>query len=184
MKKAFVSYIKYMGLIASATFWITAAFSIAVNPWFNFLKNAFSDLGGPSAAEPWIYNTGLVIAAVFLGLFSIHVIASSSNKLEVVGGAYLSISAFFLALIGIYPAGTRPHVFVSTWFFIQAFLGFLIYGVGLALSGRDRLGAIYISLFLVALIGALAIHWPSAATIEAYEIILLTIGAGLYAFKK
>jgi Predicted membrane protein len=94
-----------MGLIASAIFWTTAALSIAVNPWFDFFRDAFSDLGGPGAGDPWIYNTGLIVAAVFLGLFSMDIIASSSNKLEAVGGAYISISAVFLALIGIYHAG-------------------------------------------------------------------------------
>jgi Predicted membrane protein len=154
-----------MGLIASAIFWTTAALSIAVNPWFDFFRDAFSDLGGPGAGDPWIYNTGLIVAAVFLGLFSMDIIASSSNKLEAVGGAYISISAVFLALIGIYHAGTRPHVFVSTWFFIQAFLGFLIYGLGLALAGGKRLGLSYAAVFLAALAGALAAPWPSAAAL-------------------
>ncbi|MFP3291503.1 MAG: DUF998 domain-containing protein [Thermoproteus sp.] len=171
---------KYMGLIASAIFWTTAALSIAVNPWFDFFRDAFSDLGGPGAGDPWIYNTGLIVAAAFLGLFSMDIIASSSNKLEAVGGAYISISAVFLALIGIYHAGTRPHVFVSTWFFIQAFLGFLIYGLGLALAGGKRLGLSYAAIFLAALAGALAAPWPSAAALEAYEIVLLTAGAALY----
>lgn len=177
-------FFKYAGLAASAVFWTTAAVSISVNPWFDFLRDAFSDLGGPRAYDPWIYNAGLIVAAILLGLFSMDIIISSLNKLETVGGAYLSVSAFFLALIGIYHEGTRPHVFVSTWFFIQAFLGFLIYGVGLALAGRKQLGIAFVTLFVAALLGALAVPWPSAATMEAYEIILLTIGAGLYAFKK
>ncbi|MGC8973841.1 MAG: DUF998 domain-containing protein [Thermoproteus sp.] len=176
--------LRYMGLVASATFWLTALASISVNSWFDISRNAFSDLGGPRAAYPWIYNDGLITAAAFLGLFSVHVVSSSSNKLEAVGGAYLSISAIFLALIGIYHEGTRPHVFVSTWFFIQAFLGFLIYGLGRALVERKRIGLSYVAIFLAALAGALMVPWPSAAALEAYEVVLLTAGAAIYTLSQ
>ncbi|AEA13531.1 hypothetical protein TUZN_2073 [Thermoproteus uzoniensis 768-20] len=176
--------LKYMGLVASAAFWLTALASISVNPWFDISRNAFSDLGGPRAAYPWIYNDGLILAAAFLGLFSVHVVSSSSNKLEAVGGAYLSISAIFLALIGIYHEGTRPHVFVSTWFFIQAFLGFLIYGLGRVLVERRRIRLSYVAIFFAALAGALIVPWPSAAALEAYEIALLTAGAAIYALGQ
>jgi len=30
-------------------------------------------------------------------------------------------------LIGIFPSGTRPHTFVSTWFFIQGDLAIIIW---------------------------------------------------------
>jgi hypothetical membrane protein len=53
--------IRYSGIIAVILAWVVIAVSISVNPWFVFTKNAFSDLGGPYATDPWIYNYGLII---------------------------------------------------------------------------------------------------------------------------
>ncbi|MBP1448973.1 MAG: DUF998 domain-containing protein [Thermoproteus sp.] len=175
--------LKYSGLLASATFWAFTAASIAANPWFNFLRDAFSDLGGPRASQPWIYNAGLVVSAVFLALFSLHMVWASRNKVEAVGGAYMSVAAVFLALIGVFHAGTRPHVFVSTWFFVQAFFALLIYGVG-KLREDKRLSYALFAAFALALMGALAVPWPSAAALEAYEVALLTAGALAYSLRS
>ncbi len=167
------------GVIASAVFWISTLVSIRYNPWFSFYIHAFSDLGGPGANHPWIYNTGLIISALFVALLSMDMVLVSKTRVGIVGGSYLSISSIFLALIGIFPSGTYPHVFVSVWFFIQAFIGFLIFGIG-----EFRREPIYLTaiaaIFLAGLLGALLIKWPSAATIEAYEIILLTMAAAVY----
>jgi Predicted membrane protein len=38
------------------------------------------------------------------------------------------VAGLFLALIGIYHAGTRPHVFVSTWFFVQMDTALIAWG--------------------------------------------------------
>jgi len=175
------SWARFSGVAASATFWVFTAASIASNPWFDFYRDAFSDLGGPRASSPWIYNLGLVVSSVFLWVLSIHMVYSSRSKLETVAGSYLSIAAVFLALIAIYPAGTRPHVFVSTWFFVQAFLGALIYGVAM-LRVAKKLSYSIFTIFALGLAGSLA-KWPSAASLEAYEIVLLTAFAILYALR-
>ncbi|MEM0439865.1 MAG: DUF998 domain-containing protein [Sulfolobales archaeon] len=170
------------GIIASAVFWIFTFISISRNTWFDFYRDAFSDLGGSRANDPWIYNYGLIVASIFVILLSLDMIMISRTKIGVVGGSYISIAGIFLALIGIFPAGTRPHTFVSTWFFIQAFIGFLIYGLGEFRKYPGYLATIII-IFITALSGAIIIRWPSAATIEAYEIILLTVASLIYVIK-
>lgn len=87
-----------------------------------------------------------------------------------------------MVLIAIYPAGTRPHTFVSTWFFIQAFIAVLIYGLSIIWE-RPFIGLAIILIFVAGLIGGMA-SWPSAALLEAYEILLLTIFSIIYAFIK
>ncbi|MEZ0290433.1 MAG: DUF998 domain-containing protein, partial [Sulfolobales archaeon] len=167
---------------ASAVFWIFTLASISVNSWFNLYRDAFSDLGGSRARDPWIYNLGLVTSSIFIELLSIRIVLTARNKLEVVSGSYLSIAGVFLTLIAVYPAGTRPHVFVSTWFFIQAFLGVLLHGI--AVISRDRVFSILtIIIFTLALAGAL-VDWPSAACLETYEILLLTLYTTLYAVRS
>ena len=162
--------LKYSGILAGLVYWLFVTWSISRNRWFSFFQNALSDLGDPSkAASPWIYNYGLMVSGLLVFLFSLYLIAASENKLQTVGGAYISISALFLALIGVFHGGTRPHVFVSTYFFVQFFLGAILYGVG---SGRKALRYGSVLIFLLALLGRLP-HWPSVALGETYEIILV-----------
>ncbi len=162
--------LKYSGILAGLVYWLFVAWSISRNHWFSFFHNALSDLGDPAkATSPWIYNYGLMVSGLLVFLFSIYLIAASGNKLQTVGGAYISISALFLALIGVFHGGTRPHVFVSTYFFVQFFLGAILYGVG---SGRKALRYGSVLIFLLALLGRLP-HWPSVALGETYEIILV-----------
>ena len=175
-------WIRYSGVIASITFWIFTLASININRWFDFFRDAFSDLGGPKASNAWIYNLGLIISSIFLEMLSIHMIYTSRSRIGVVAGSYLSIAGIFLALIAIYPAGTRPHVFVSIWFFIQAFLAALFYGIS-RLRDDKILSISVLTLFILALAGSM-LRWPSAASLEAYEIILLTIFAVIYALRS
>ncbi|WP_297435170.1 DUF998 domain-containing protein [Thermococcus sp.] len=172
-------HLKYSGIAGAVVYWLFVAWSISRNPWFSFWENALSDLGTAGANSPWIYNYGLMITAAFVLAFSIHIILSAGNKLQTVGGAYISISAIFLALIGVFPGGTRPHTFVSTYFFVQFFLGMLIYGVG-SKDKAIRYGSLL--LFALALLGTF-LHWPSVALIETYEIALIAVFTLLVAIK-
>ncbi len=165
-------FMRYSGILAGLIYWLFVAWSISRNPWFSFFRNALSDLGDPAkATSPWIYNYGLIVTSLFVFAFSLYLILSSENKPQTVGGAYISISALFLALIGIYHGGTRPHVFVSTYFFVQFFLGAVLYGLG---SGKKVLRYGSALVFLLALFGTF-LDWPSVALIETYEIALIIV---------
>ena len=173
--------LRFSGVAASVLAWIVIAECVRRNPWFDLFCDAFSDLGAKGAVDPWLYNRGLMLTAALLGVFAVHMVLSSEGKLEVVGGAYMSIAAVFLALIGAFPSGTKPHTFVSSWFFIQAFLAILVYGLGR--WRRDRISSLgSIAIFILAVVG-LAVDWPSVATIEVYEIALLNAATVLYAFR-
>jgi hypothetical membrane protein len=161
--------LKWSGLTGGIVYWLFVTWSITRNRWFSFFHNALSDLGDPAkATSPWIYNYGLIVTSFFVLAFAIYLILIARNKLQTIGGAYISISAIFLALIGVFHSGTRPHVFVSTYFFVQFFLGALIYGIGS--EKKIRHGSVLI--FLLATLGTL-IHWPSVALGETYEIALV-----------
>ncbi|AAL81748.1 hypothetical protein PF1624 [Pyrococcus furiosus DSM 3638] len=166
-----MKHLKWLGFIGGIVYWLFVSWSIHYNPWFSFFENVLSDLGDPAkATPPRIYNYGLIVTSPFVLAFSIYLISTAENKIQTVGGAYLSISSLFLALIGIFHGGTRPHVFVSTYFFVQFFLGMLIYGLG---SKTDiRLTSIII--FILALLG-IFIPWPSVALEETYEIVLIML---------
>ncbi|AHL22284.1 DUF998 domain-containing protein [Thermococcus nautili] len=160
----------WSGFAGGLVYWLFVAWSVSRNPWFSFWRNALSDLGGARANSPWIYNAGLVVTSFFVLAFAVYLISTALNKAQTVGGAYISVSAIFLALIGIFHEGTKPHVFVSTYFFVQFFLGTLIYGLG----SRRNVRVASLVLFALAVIGAF-FKWPSTALLETYEIILVMV---------
>ena len=166
-------FVRYSGIMAAVLAWVVIAISISVNPWFVFTKNAFSDLGGPHAVDPWIYNYGLIITSVFVDLYSINLLLNSRNRIESFALAFVLVAGLFLALIGIYHAGTRPHVFVSTWFFVQMDMALIAWGIGSLMGSNRGLGLFSLLLGVLAPIPALLIPWPSAATEEAYGILVI-----------
>jgi len=164
-----------MGLAAGVLFWAVTYLSIIYNPWFSLTTHAFSDLGGPRASQPGIYNYGLMITGAIASLYALSLIDDAGNKVEVVGGGFMLIAGVFLVLIGVYPSGTRPHTFISTWFFMQADLAIFTWGVGLMLEKRRSLGGVSIAMGLLGPTAAMVIPWPSTAVLEAYGIILISI---------
>ncbi len=172
-------FFRFFGIAGGAIFWIFTGWSIYRNPWFDFFQNALSDLGDISANSPWIYNCGLIITAIFMMLFSVYLLSLSGNKLQTIGASYISVSAIFLALIGVFHSGTRPHTFISTYFFIQFFIGMLVFGLG----SRRKIRNPVVLIFLLAVLGTF-VPWPSAALVETYEIILIIIFTLLISFSK
>lgn len=114
----------------------------SLNPWFIFWGNAFSDFGGSRACCPWLYNWGLIFSALLLLAFSLYVYRVARHKVEAFASALLLVSAIFLALIGVFPSGTKPHTFASTWFFVQIYMAFAALGVGMHVKGTKIRGAL------------------------------------------
>ena len=171
----YMSIFRYFGIIASIIAWIVIEICIILNPWFVFTRDAFSDLGGSGAYMPWIYNYGLIITGIFILFYSTYLILNSRNKLETVGSSFLFIAGLFLILIGVFPSGTRPHTFVSLWFFIQADLSILTWGIGLIIRRRIRLGGFIVLMGLLGSAIGFLVNWPSAATAEAFGIVIIDL---------
>ena len=170
--QALARIFRFFGILAALNAWIFI--SISVNPWFDLFRDALSDLGASQANSPWIYNIGLITSGFLLLPYSAYLIYDSRDKLEIVGGGYVAIGGLFLSLIGFFPGGTRPHVFVSTYFFVQMGLAILLMGLGALKEGRAFYGTISVLTFIFMLVGS-TFDWPSVATLEVYEVILLDI---------
>ena len=169
----------FLGVVAVVVAWIVIGVSWALNSWFVFIEHAFSDLGGASACCPYVYNYGLIIVGILVFSWSIFLYMVAENKLETIGAGYVALMGVFLSLIGLFPSGTSPHVFVSSWFFIQSNLAFILLGAGIARrSSRWGKALLTIELLAFPIAGLIqvVIDWPSAAVIEAYGIIIIDIG--------
>lgn len=164
----------YLGIVDVVLAWIVILISISANPWWvsHYTTGAFSDLGSSQANMPWIYNNGLIFVGILILLYSISLINYSLNKIEVAGSAFFFIAGIFLILIGIFPVGTRPHVFVSTYFFVQSDLSIITWGIGIYLSKLKKYGEIFIILGIISPI--VAILAPlSAAEAETLGILVI-----------
>ncbi len=166
------------GLAAAVLAWVVIGASWALNSdWFVFTEHAFSDLGGPGARAPWLYNYGLITVGLVVVAFSACPYRLARDKMEVYGSALLAVAGVFLALIGVYPSGTRPHTFVSSWFFVQMDAALLALSLGAYSASRSRPAlasalAAALAFPLAGAVEALA-GWPSAAVLEAYGILVI-----------
>jgi hypothetical membrane protein len=153
----------------AAVGWSAAVVATAasVNPQFSWLHGALSELGAPGATAPWVYDGGLVVAGALIVLYSLYLAAAARHWVEAYGAACFGLAGVFLALVGVYHAGTYPHDFVSEWFFTQAALGAAVWGVGELLTGRWR-GAGYVALAVGAEAAAAIVPWPSVALVESF----------------
>ncbi len=176
-----LKFLGYSWLGGILAFILTVIASASVNPWFDLFSNAFSDLGSSNANSPWIYNYGLIITAIFVMLYSVYITLYSQSKLETIGGAFFFIAGVFLFLIGIFPAGTRPHVFVSTYFFVQSDFSIFAWALGI-LKRNKGYGLFSLIISIIGPVLGFTINWPSVAIQEAFGISLIAVWALLVFF--
>ncbi len=168
----------WAGVAAVVIAWIVIGASWYMNRnWFVFTRDAFSDLGSEHSCCPGLYNYGLILTGLVIIVYGYCLYHLAKAKLEVLGAGYVGLAGVFLGLIGVFPEGTRPHVFVSTWFFIQMDLGLIFQSIGFYIRtrrGEGLWGAVLsILAFPVAILVGLTIGWPSAAVLEAYGIVVI-----------
>lgn len=165
---------KYAGGALVIVPWIIFLICYLLNPQWILTKDALSSFGDPSFTKyPWVYNVGLGLIAAIIWLMALGIVATAENKVQVFGGTFWFVAGMFLALIGYYHGGTYPHDFVSTWFFVQAAIAITIMGLG-SYPLRDLKGAaIPIIIAILMPLGGILVHFPSAATTEIYEIIII-----------
>jgi len=167
--------LRYVGVLAAVLAWAVIIACVSLNPWFVFTKNALSDLGGPKASYPWLYNYGLVTTGALIIAFASYALSVSSNRLEEAASSFMIVAGAFLAMIGVFHEGTYPHVFVSNYFFAQMDVVALVWGAGSIASGRTRSGLGEVLVGLVGPAGAIAFRWPSSATLEVFGVVLIDV---------
>ena len=173
------------GLLAMVAAWLVIGAAWAINSsWFDFWSHAFSDLGVPGRAfRPWVYNYGLIATGGLAIAYSLGLYRWARYKLEVVAASFMGLAGVFLALIGVFPGGTRPHVFVSTWFFVQVDMALipLAYSLWRYRGYRPALAALAASLagFPVYIAIEALWGWPSVAAAEAYGILVIDIALAI-----
>ncbi|MCE4601279.1 MAG: DUF998 domain-containing protein [Desulfurococcales archaeon] len=175
-------YLIHTGPLAVVAAWVVIGLSWYLNrDWFVFARDAYSDFGTSTSCCPGLYNYGLISVGFLLALYGVSLWVLGKNKFEVGGSAYMVLAGVFLALIGVYPGGTRPHVFVSSWFFVQADMALILVTLGawIRLGSRLSYAGFWASLaaFPVAFLLDRIFPWPSAAVLETYGIFVIDVVA-------
>ena len=179
MKPEALDRLRVLGLVSGISGWLVIFASIQRNPWFVFTEHAFSDLGGPIATDAWLFNNGMIITGLMIVLYGVYLVHESFNKPMTVGAAFLMITGVFLTFIGMFPSGTKHHYFVSVWFFTQADLSILAWGMGLIGEKKDGQGKLFVALGIMGPLLAVIIPWPSTAVVETFGILIMNIWVAL-----
>ncbi|MEM0494143.1 MAG: DUF998 domain-containing protein [Thermofilum sp.] len=170
-----------LGPLAFPVFHLVLLVAVSRNPWFNFFVHAFSDLGGPKASDPWVFNNGLIALGFMQCLYSLGLLARARSRGAAFACGLCFTAGVFLALIGVYPSGTKPHAFIAMWFYLQALMAMSALGLALLVEGRRVPGALLLALGLLPLPLGYAVEitvgWPSLAVVEYAGTIFIAGGS-------
>ncbi|MEM2681223.1 MAG: DUF998 domain-containing protein [Zestosphaera sp.] len=184
LSKSLDKYLRYSGLLSFIIAYVFILTSILVNPWFNLFKNALSDLGRLGLENNYIFNAGLILAALTALTYIPSLLNFFKSKIGYMSVGVFLVAIIHLLLIGVFPEGTKPHGFVSYEFFALMTSSLLLIGVSLIIEKLSKYGVLFIILFLVSLGGSLLIAWPSIALLELYNIILYNIGVATLTYLQ
>lgn len=121
-----------------------------LSPQFAWTGNALSNLGGTvsTASTPatrLVFNGGLVGGGL-IGLgFGYSLFRAARNHVERIGIGVFGLVLIALALIGVFPEGTEPHVPVAVAFYTLLSVGLWLYGAGNVVAGDRSRGVVTVA---------------------------------------
>jgi len=136
--------IALFGILGPLVAYFAIGLSICFSPWFDWTRNALSDLGIGEAG--YIFNYGLIVAGLFLFPFSLLLRKMLPySRLGRNGAVIFLFAVVSLALIGVFPERENVlafHFLVSLLFFCLTAVSSIMIGYGLLREGCKMLGYI------------------------------------------
>ncbi len=118
------------GIAAPIVAYIFIGIAILINrSWFRWANHALSDLGAADASYSNIFNIGLVLAGIIGFLFAMAIFRLIETRVGVAGVSFVTASMILLILVGIFPAGTWPHLYVAVGFYALSIIGIALIGI-------------------------------------------------------
>ena len=111
-----------------------------LSPTFRWTADALSDLGAATAANPWLFNWGLVASALVTLPFAWALWAAAAHPLQRLGTVAFLASTLGLGLVGVFPVGSDLHGPVAIAYFAFLTVTLWVHGTGSVLAGRLRTG--------------------------------------------
>jgi len=149
--------------------------SIALSPWFNWHRDALSDMGVDLAVAP-LFNGAMVAGGLFSLAFAAGLHRATKPGLLVsLGALALGIGATGLALVGVFPEDRgRIHFLVAAAYFTLTPLGVLLFGVALLRRRATLAGALSIAAAVAALIAIRCVPHDGLAVPEMLAAVVLS----------
>jgi len=122
----------------------TTLAATASSPSFRWTGSALSDLGAVGAANPWLFNYGLLASALVTLPFVWPVWAAADHPVERLGAVAFALSVVLLGLVGVFPIDTALHGPVSAAYFTLLTVTLWVHGSGWVLAGLPGRGLIAI----------------------------------------
>ncbi len=133
------------GMITPIVGYLLIGISIIANrEWFTWADHALSDLGGPAASYPNIFNVGLIVTGVLGLIFALSIYRMVEENIGFLGVSLFSASTVFLILTGLFPTGRAPHFFVSVAFFALAAAGMWVIGLDQLMDVAEPVWGIFL----------------------------------------
>ena len=170
-----LSPLRYFGVYAAVSGWATILASMILNPWFSIVRNALSDMGAIGVKYAWVFNSGLMISGALAFLYSAYLLLALGSRLGILASSIMLLASIHLILIGLFPEGTYPHLFVSMEFFILMGASILLLGVAFLMSEARRYGVCFAAMATAGFLAAILVPWPSIGSLEIFEISLMTL---------
>jgi hypothetical membrane protein len=120
----------WCGLVTPSISLFTILSSVAISPWFDWQRDALSDLG--VSPTPNLFNLGLIVSGLLSCIFALGVWRwAGSGRWLRAGCACLLIGSLLLASIGVFTETYgRLHNAVATLYFLLTPLSYILLGVG------------------------------------------------------
>lgn len=162
--------------------------AVANSPWFNWTRNALSDLGVRGFSS-LLFNSGLVIGGTLMTVFALGLVeVMKGSVLGRLGAFILVLDGAFLTAIGIFPETFGAvHLYVSAAFF--ALIPPSLIPLGVAMVGNPPGKMLGLLAFLAAVV-AMAVWffpWNGVAipeTISSLAASSWSIPAGLRVYRR
>lgn len=126
--------------LAPAVACIAIACAAPLAPDFSWVDGALSDLGTPGAPTAWLFNGGLILAALLGAPFATALAVGARARLDGLAAASLVVTLALLAGVGLFPSGHLLHLPVAVGFYLGATLTLWIDGTSSVAVGEPRFG--------------------------------------------
>jgi hypothetical membrane protein len=169
-----MKYTYYLGIIGWAIAWIAIIVSIILSPWWDIWTGNLSQLGSVERPFSYVYNTGLTIAGLIFGLYSISLMDITKSRVGALASGIFLIASVHLVGVAIFASQPDVHTFSSGEFFGLTSLAIIFYGIALLSDRYWKHGALSLSLFVIGWGGSIIIDFPSNAFLEIYNLVLMS----------
>ncbi|MFN4132826.1 MAG: DUF998 domain-containing protein [Candidatus Hadarchaeales archaeon] len=174
------------GVLAPIVAFCAIAGAVSISPWFNWEKNALSDLGVRQGSDV-IFNSGLVAAGGLAAIFSLGLFLTMKNGIGKVTAVLFLVDSIALVGIGVFPETAGE---IHLWFSVVFFATFSIFAISFFIYSITQKWLKMAVGALVAGAGATlpwTFRWEGVAipeTISALFASSLTLALGLILLKK